>query len=159
MKRRMTLSLAFAGAMVLLLVGSAPAEVIVNTAEPFERVVFVPCADGGAGEEVLLTGFLHVLITETTDANGVAHFMSHFQPMGIVGTGLTTDDMYRGTGVEKETTNNASPPPSEDTFVSNFRIIGQGPGNNFLLHQLFHVTVNANGEVTVEVDNLSVDCK
>jgi hypothetical protein len=159
MKRRMTLSLVFAGAMVLLFVGSAPAEVLVNTAEPFEAVFFVPCADGGAGEEVLLTGFLHVLMTETQDAKGNLHFMSHFQPMGIVGTGLTTDDMYRGTGVEKETTKDASPPPSEDTFVSNFRIIGQGPGNNFLLHQLFHVTVNANGEVTVEVDNLSVDCK
>jgi hypothetical protein len=45
------------------------------------------------------------------------------------------------------------------TFVNNFRIIGQGPGNNFLLHETFHLTVNANGELTTIHDNFSVDCK
>ena len=35
------------------------------------------------------------------------------------------------------------------TFVNNFRWIGPGRGNNFLSHQTFHVTVNANGVTTV----------
>ena len=45
------------------------------------------------------------------------------------------------------------------TFVNNFRIIGQGPGNNFLVHEVFHITINANGDVTVIHDSISVDCK
>jgi len=43
--------------------------------------------------------------------------------------------------------------------VNNFRIIGQGPGNNFLVHETFHFTINANGNVTAFVDHFSVDCK
>jgi hypothetical protein len=43
--------------------------------------------------------------------------------------------------------------------VNNFRIIGQGPGNNYLVHEVFHVTINANGEVTAYVDNFSIECK
>jgi hypothetical protein len=49
--------------------------------------------------------------------------------------------------------------PYNYTLVNNFRIIGQGAGNNFLLHETFHITVNANGELTAVADNYSVDCK
>src|SRR5437870_11727085 len=47
----------------------------------------------------------------------------------------------------------------EETFVNNFRIIGQARGNNFLIHENFHITINANGRVTAFVDNFSVDCR
>jgi hypothetical protein len=47
----------------------------------------------------------------------------------------------------------------EETFVNNFRIIGQGPGNNFLVHEVFHITFNANGSITAFVDKFSVDCR
>jgi hypothetical protein len=45
------------------------------------------------------------------------------------------------------------------TFVNNFRIIGQGPGNNFLVHETMHITLNAAGFLTVFHDNITVDCK
>ena len=45
------------------------------------------------------------------------------------------------------------------TFVNNFRIIGQGPDNNFLVHQTVHQTVNANGDVTSTIVNTSVECR
>jgi hypothetical protein len=47
----------------------------------------------------------------------------------------------------------------EYTYVNNFRIIGQGPGNNYLIHNNFHYTINANGELTAWVDNFSAECK
>jgi hypothetical protein len=43
--------------------------------------------------------------------------------------------------------------------VNNFRLIGQGSGNNLQVHQNVHITINANGTVTATVDNTSVDCK
>lgn len=158
MNRRPLVAFGLAGAMVLFLSGSASAGVIANAAEPFSAVLFVPCADGGTGEDVAFQGFLHVLITETIDANGVAHTTTHFQPMGIAGTGLTTGDLYRGTGISRDQANGPEP-PFEATFVNNFRLIGQGSGNNLLIHAVSHVTVNANGEVTAEVDLSSNECR
>ncbi|MBI4420235.1 MAG: hypothetical protein HY560_05360, partial [Gemmatimonadetes bacterium] len=45
------------------------------------------------------------------------------------------------------------------TYVNNFRIIGEGSGNNLLVHATSHITVNANGELTAVVDNFSVECR
>ncbi len=126
---------------------------------PIDLLVFVPCADGGAGEFVQLTGNLHDLFHLTINGN---RFMLkiHTQPQGIAGVGLSTGDKYRGTGVTQERFGGSLVNGQfSDTFVNNFRIIGQGPGNNFLVHQNLHVTVNANGEVTAFVDNASVACK
>lgn len=158
MKRMFGLALPLAGAMVLLVAGSGSAGVLVNVAVPFSEVISIPCANGGAGEDVAVEGFLHVLITETVDRNGVVHTTSQFQPMGISGTGLTTGDSYQATGITRDQISGTEP-PFEVTFVNNFRIIGQGTGNNLLIHEVFHVTVNANGELTVFVDHLSAECK
>src|SRR5205814_1743223 len=117
----------------------------------------VPCANGGAGEDVQLTGMIHDLLHITMDAAGGLHVKSHDNPQGVSGVGLTTGTEYRGTGVTQEESNATA--GVEDTFVNNFRVVGQGPDNNFLLHENFHVTVNANGDVTASHDNLSVDCK
>ena len=159
MKRRFGLALPLAGAMVLFLAGSGSgsAGVLINVAVPFSDVISIPCANGGAGEDVALDGFLHFLITETVDRNGVRHTTTHFQPMGIFGTGLTTGDSYQATGVTRETVIGTEP-PFEVTFVNNYRIIGQGTGNNLLIQEIFHLTVNANGQLTVSFDHLSEDC-
>jgi len=119
----------------------------------------VPCANGGAGEPVALSGDLHILFTFTINGNNVS-LKSHFQPQGVTGVGLTTGDKYQATGVTqdhfKASLQNGQ---FEMTFVNNFRIIGQGPGNNFLVHITTHLTGNANGVVTASVDNFSLDCK
>jgi hypothetical protein len=159
MKRRSALGLALAGALFLFFVASpVSAGVILNTAVAFEQVVDVPCADGGSGEDVLVSGFLHVLVTATADAKGSVHNTTHFQPFGVAGTGLTTGDVYRATGLTRDEANGLEA-PFEFTFVNNFRIIGPGKGNNLLVHELFHVTINALGETTVLVDHLSSECK
>ena len=159
MKRKSVLGVLLTVAVGSFLVaGTASAGVLVNIAEPFSQVVNVPCADGGAGENVVLTGFLHVLITGTFDASGSLHTTTHFQPMGVAGTGETTGDVYRATGITRDEANGIDV-PFEATFVNNFRIIGPGKGNNFLVHETAHVTVNALGEVTVLLDDLSIECK
>lgn len=159
MKRKSALGLALAGALFSFFVASpGSAGVIANVAVPFEFVVSVPCADGGVGEDVVLTGFLHILITETVDRRGSLHTTTHFQPMGVAGTGLTTGDVYHATGITRDSVNGLAV-PFEATFVNNFRIIGQGKGNNLLIHQVFHITVDANGFVTALVDRVSVECR
>jgi hypothetical protein len=124
---------------------------------PISVEEFVPCANGGAGEVVTLSGTLHVLTHTTIDASGGVHVTNQIQPAGVSGTGQTTGAAYRGTGVTREEFNTTA--ASETTRVNNFRIIGQGPDNNLLVHHTVHQTVNANGEATATVDNFSLECR
>ena len=125
----------------------------------FDTTVFIPCANGGAGEDVLLFGFLHFLSTSTINGNNVRTKL-HFQPQGIKGIGLITGDQYQGTGAtQDELKGSLVNGQYEETFIDNFHIIGQGNGNNYLLHETFHITVNANGVVTVLIDKIESDCK
>ena len=132
----------------------------VNDSTDINLTVFVPCAAGGAGELVDLSGRLHTLIIFTINGNNVSG-MAHFQPQGLSGTGETTGDKYQATGVTKDTSFKLSLQNGQanQTFVNNFRIIGSGAGNNFLVHEEAHITFNANGTVTVFHDNLSIECK
>ena len=132
----------------------------VNDSTDINLTVFVPCAAGGAGELVDLSGRLHTLITFTINGNNVSG-MAHFQPQGLSGTGETTGDKYQATGVTKDTSFKLSLQNAQanQTFVNNFRIIGSRAGNNFLVHEEAHITFNANGTVTVFHDNLSIECK
>jgi hypothetical protein len=131
----------------------------INTQTPIALFVFVPCAAGGAGEVISISGDLHSLFHLTISESGNIHIKQHNQPMGISGVGLTTGDKYQGTGVTQQSQSINGPLPQTVTFVNNFRMIGQGPDNNFMIHENAHVTINANGELTSLHDNFSVECK
>lgn len=149
----------FVIAVLAILVVPAKAALTVNDSSPLALSQFVPCANGGAGETVDLSGDLHSLITLTINGNHVSG-NSHFQPQGISGTGETTGAKYQATGITTENFGGSLQNGQFiDTFVNNFRIIGQGPGNNFLVHEVAHITVNADGTVTVNFDTPTVDCK
>ena len=147
-------------AVAALVVSIMPAKaaITVNESIPFFLSVFVPCAAGGAGETVDLSGNLHVLITETINGNNVSGFI-HDQPQGVTGTGETTGLMYSGTGVTstsfKTSLQNGQ---ANTTFINRFNVIGQGPGNNFTVHETAHSTFNADGTVTVNFDNFGIEC-
>jgi hypothetical protein len=147
--------------LVALAVSIAPAgaAVQVNDKTNVNLTIFVPCAAGGAGEVVDLSGPLHTLVSATINGNNVSGYF-HFQPQGISGTGETTGANYQATGVtEQSFKNSLQNGQANFTFVNNFRIIGQGSGNNYLVHETMHVSVNADGTVTVSHDNFSIDCK
>jgi hypothetical protein len=147
--------------MLPLLIVLAGAVSITNNYEiPYSRSVWIPCALDGSGEWIYLTGRLHILEHITMDNNGGYHGIIHFQPKDFKGTGLTSGDKYQGTGVTQDFMNIAGNTlPYVYTYVNNFKMIGQGRGNNYLVHETWHITINANGELTAYVDNFSVECK
>lgn len=125
--------------------------------------VFVPCANDGAGELVVASDVsLHFVNRFNIDARGGVHMSSHAQPIGNWdGIGQVTGDVYQATGVTRSSQNwdgNVGFPLSY-TYVNNFRWIGPGPGNNYTVHSVFHVTINANGETTAQINKSWVDCK
>jgi hypothetical protein len=147
------------GLAIMMIVIPAHAAVETNNTTDIALSEFVPCAAGGAGEIVDLAGPLHTLILFTINGNNVSGKF-HFQPQGIAGVGETTGEKYQATGVTQESFKTALENGQANlTFVNNFRIIGQGPGNNLLVHETLHITINADGSLTATHDNFSMDCK
>jgi len=77
----------------------------------------------------------------------------------VVGLGQTTGAQYRITGSANLTTNSDDPAPVEVTQIAKFNIIGQGAVPNEKSRMVFHMTVNANGDLTASVNSISVTCK
>jgi hypothetical protein len=129
-----------------------------NQSFPIELTAFVPCANGGAGEDVVLRGTLHELVHVTMNDAGHVSLRLHDQPQGVKGIGQVTGTTYQGTGVTQESVSFGRIGITE-THVNNFRLIGRGPGNNLTVHDIFHVTINAKGDLKVLLEKTTVDCK
>jgi hypothetical protein len=152
-------ALIIAVGLLFALSGTAAAAVTTNESVPINQTVFVPCANGGAGESVTLEGSLHVIMTYTVNDNHVSG-RTHFQPQGVMGTGQITGDVYHATGATQDTfSDSLENGQYAYTYVNNFRIIGQGMDNNLLIHEVVHVTFNAAGVETVWIDHFSSECQ
>ena len=152
---------AFAVSLFLLALAiPAQAEVIVNDQEDISFTAYVPCADGGAGEWIEGEGRLHVIVRETVDSAGGVHLGFHNQPQGLKATGQITGDRYNANGVTQGSRNISSGGlPFTDTWINNFRMVGTGrDAVSYHIHQVYQITVNANGEVTALVDQTQITC-
>jgi hypothetical protein len=134
---------------------AAPSTQIVVS--PISATKFVPCANGGLGEDVSLSGDIHSVFHVTLDGRGGAHVVVIHNPQGVSGVGLTTGASYQGVGTHLDVFD--ATVGVEETIVTTSQLIGQGPGNNFLVHELLHTTVLASGVVTSFRDNVTVACK
>ena len=110
-----------------------------------------------------MTGMLHIVMHSSMNAEGCMTYKTHFQPQKLTGTGSVTGASYQGTGVTQSTTHNKTNCGEgciiEENFVNNFRMIGQGPGNNFTVHSNTRIIYNVcTEEMTVVVENESVEC-
>ena len=124
-----------------------------NISVPFDAIL------NGCTEPIQFTGALHILFHSTFTSSGNYHFKFHFQPQGVNGTGLQTGTKYEATGVTQDESDYNGPLPYTESYINNFRLIGQGPNNNLLVHENFHITINSNGDVTAVHDNSSVECR
>lgn len=129
-----------------------------NISLPTNLVVYVPCALGGQGEDLLLSGDLHILFHFTATPSGAYQYDSQYQPQGMSGVGSLSGTKYQATGMTRDS-GRFTALPYAFTYVNNFRMIGQGTGSNYLVHENVHATINPNGQMTAYVDNYSVECK
>src|SRR5262245_3686721 len=141
-----------------LLIGSANAEVIFRDTTFFGYLDFVPCAAGGGGEPIYIEGPIHTQISLTINGNNASgNIFANVQ--GMTATGLITGQKYQVVGmIQQSFKQSCQNGQITSTNINNYRVIGQGPGNNFLLRETLHYTINANGDVTVYHDNISTGC-
>jgi hypothetical protein len=108
-------------------------------------------------EPIKLEGTVHAVFATTNNPAGGFLLVSTTNPQGVTGTGLTSGLTYQGTGVTKVVL--ATAQGSTVTFVNNFRLISRTSSEDVIVQQVFHVTVNANGDTTASVDRASVLCR
>ena len=83
------------------------------------------------------------------------HIQDHYD-----GTGNTSGANYQGSGNLNETVNfSLNNGQGEVNFVEHVIITTAGGGNNLKINASFHLTVNANGDVTVSRGDFSVVCQ
>jgi hypothetical protein len=116
-----------------------------------ETIVFERSADC-TGETVLISGTIHFVTQTQADGS----FVGHFNYQNMPGLGLTSGTIYRVSAVDQLRL--SAPFPSSINSVRSFHLISLGSENNLLITFLFHITVNANGEVTASIDDSHAQC-
>jgi len=136
-------------ALVWLSLMSPPLWAATSTTIPLDAIRSGDCT----GEDVELSGTIHLVSQLQSDGSEVGHF--NYQ--GVSGVGLTSGITYRASSVDNFRL--AAPFPSDIISVRSLRLISPGPEDNLLVRFLFHITVNANGETTAEVEDVNIKCK
>jgi hypothetical protein len=151
--RRLIIFLAVvATAVPAVTAGSATA---VTQKIPFD---FVLAPEEGCGEAIHLNGTLLGQFSSTESSSGNVLIGFHFNPQGITGVGLTSGATYHATGVTRGTTTIKANGGISESFVNSFKIIGEGSAPNFLEMDVVHLTVNANGVVTANIEQSTIRC-
>jgi hypothetical protein len=159
--KRIGLALLAAGLLTVAGIPAAVADGATVVRSELSAFATVPCALGGAGEEVLVEGTVTQVVRQETDASGGTHFVVHANYNSLVGTGLTSGTVYHAVATENMTSHNFAPfvaAPYNFTSTQHVRFIGRGPGNDFIVVDTAHVTVNAQDVVTAEHEDFRVDC-
>ena len=143
-----------AGVLLAAMAAPVNAEVVINNTYDYSFLTFVPCANGGDGELVLLEGPRHEQFRLNIGGNQVRSGM-HVDMHEVTGVGLTTGDAYRATGGLNSQVMGSIQDGHDynTTLVGNFLVIGPGPGNNFLVRETFHLRINPDGTVTSSTDH------
>jgi hypothetical protein len=146
-----------------VLPAAAPAQAAEASTEilrvPLDLRFFLPCANGGAGEVVHLTGTFMMLTHTANDGSGGTHLKLLEVQQGVTGFGETTGDHYVSSFVNLFMLNQGSGQlPITATQQVVYRVDGPGRGNESLIRIRNHATLNANGTVTVAFDEFSAEC-
>jgi hypothetical protein len=135
---------------------TTPSLTVIKT--PIEETVIV-LEPTCAGELLELHIQQQVIAHVTEDAAGGLHVHSVINDKGTTALGLTSGTTYHQVGATTETQNSSGIAPLTITRFNALNLVSEGSAPNLLVQQLFHITVNANGVVTVFMDVSSIVCQ
>jgi hypothetical protein len=161
MSVRTFLRFVFVSSLIMVALFAGGQSVVAQASTSIERFTIPfsiddvnPCT----GEPITLSGELNITNVVTADANGGFHFNYTLVPSQVRGVGAS-GATYKAVGGEREHFNVTAGETLNDTYTNTFNLISQGGGDNFIVHVTFHVTVDANGDVTAEVVLDSAECR
>lgn len=142
----------FAMVGVLLIAGHALPAAVANVHDiPLSGAVFNPCN----GETVTFTGVDHFTAQVTLDGAGGFHIDLH-DNIHVTATG-DQGNSYEGNQEDNAPLNGRV--AMEQTLPFTFSEISKGSAPNFEIHALQHITINANGTVTVSINTFTSSCR
>jgi hypothetical protein len=134
----------------------------VEQAEMVEHNIRTPvdvvAAQIGCPETLHITGSAHTLVALTINGN-TFHATLHFNSQDVTAVGLATGDVYLLSRADT-TSINGSFVNGVYSETRALTAITVSPGDGLVrrLERRLHITVNANGEVTVFFDDFTVIC-
>lgn len=127
-----------------------------SVAIPYDWDIFVPCANGGVGEYVHVTGSTNLVYTISWTDHGFTYGY-HANTYKIQGVGITSGEIFRGS---KQTEGQVLGAWVNDqwlsTFVDQIRLIGTN--TSFTVKNTYHVTVSPDGTQEIKLNDHEVTC-
>jgi len=111
------------------------------------------------GEPIMVTGRTSMVLQEVVIPGDRFHGTFHMTEQGSSGVGMVTGLSYRFVQTQNEGVRIEGGLPYTGTAIFDRRVISQGSTSNFYLHNVYHFTVNANGELVVERNEVSRVCR
>ena len=126
---------------------------------PVDSRLYLPCANGGAGEVVHFTGMILGVSSGGPNAAGGFHAVSVEVEQGVHGVGETSGDRYVEHFVNLfMSTSGPGGYPLTSTQQLIYRIDSSGAGVDSAIRLRSHTTIDANGVTTVSTGAESMDC-
>jgi hypothetical protein len=152
--------------ILVSLAAAIPAMAQTNTSTDVSRFPITPPApeilaaiEACVGEAVQFHGAIQMVAHETDNPNGGLDVTMIFSTKSVFAVGETTGADYLSPGQFQTHLNVSGPPPLEFSNLFNLGFIGPGQEPNFSLKERFHITIDANGDISSTVDTVSTTCK
>lgn len=122
----------------------------------FSKTVFVPCANGGAGENVVLSGDIH-FVYQMTWTDHAFTLVYHDNLIGVAGVGAITGENFVVSG---GTQGNVMGPWYSSQWVRSMtrKLRLTSPNTQFSINYRLNLIVTRDGQVTVDVEEETIDC-
>jgi hypothetical protein len=154
-RARLTRLLAFIGVGLFVIVGAAQGSTQ-QVRSPFSGTFINTCT----GESIQFDGYLHYAVHNVQDAAGNYHIHAEANGQGVQGVGLTSGVHYSIAAAAQNGENfDPTNVPFTGTATQTFDLISAGSGDNATLTVLQRLTINANGEVTVSISDVTIACR
>jgi hypothetical protein len=152
---RSAVVLTAAAVLGLMVSAAANAAVVVN-----QRFTVVETDSLCTPEPVVMTATVHLVITETITPSGAVQITFHGEEQGqaVAPSGVK----YVANNTEEFHFTGRLGTAQTFTETSHLNFIRQGesvPADDFYGHMIFHVTLNAQGQVTADVAHVNESCK
>jgi hypothetical protein len=144
---------AVAMTLTLVMPPAVGAEVLLNVNVDSSADDYNPCT----GEPILVYGTVHLLVTQTEDTSGGQRLHSHVNYQDVRALGLITGTTYINPGAGNAIVN-ATSGAGEATIQTRTQFIAPGQ-DSFYAEQHIHLTINANGDVTVSYNDVVFTCR
>jgi hypothetical protein len=146
-------------AAVLAVVLAKPAQTQATATTVTDREALTFDVVNCDGELITVTGTLTTVFHGTRDSTGSRHFViqNSFTGTGVSSTGTRYVVHQQGNNTETFSVDSGEP----FTLAQQTTIIGTGsdtPDDDFIGNTVIHTTVNANDEVTADIEDFNAEC-